>query len=134
MNDNPTLNEELLDRTLSHVLANPAQHDQGWYRDVQDCQTVMCFAGWTIELSRQNNWIHPAAHMDADHLTPLPDDDPDHIREDSTDGHQYVRASTRARRLLGLTKAEATALFMYADTLEDVVDTVERIKSGEYRR
>lgn len=65
----PVPNVELLKRVRKHIDRHPDKWDQYTYRDVYECGTVMCFAGWAVQLSG-GRWI----------------DDTDLIHADSRDG------------------------------------------------
>ena len=89
--------------------------DQEVYResDSDNCSTALCFAGWTVELSRDWQWVSP--HNDeAQHA----------------DG-RWASACEAATEILGLTEETADALFHAWNDLGEIGMIVAQIENGE---
>lgn len=127
----PTLNRELLLEVLGKIEANPELHDQNTWRMQTDCGTVMCFAGWTCELTGAT-WSTPtAAAIVAD---PQVDDRTSvyKIYDRRGDLVSYVSVGDRAQRVLGLTRHEAMKLFYECGSLDEVRTYVHELL-GDHR-
>jgi hypothetical protein len=107
----PVFNAALADRVLGHIKANPQSHDQNYYAAQSACGTTGCVAGWTVFLE--------------DLVT-----DSQIVWEEGlgrTYGSSYFAANgqrehiaDRARDLLGITPAQALALFDATRTLPEI--------------
>lgn len=76
------------------------------------CGTRACFAGWTV-LLRGATMTKGGDFVD--------------------DNYEEVWAGPAAQELLGLTNAEADALFQGTNDLEDIDEVIAKIKAGYYR-
>jgi len=112
-----TINAPLLRQVLAHIEANP----QSWVQKEWRCQTGMCFAGWTAELSG-GKWAGDPGQSFGDFLVAEPGE---------TSSQGAVPARDRARRLLGLGIAQSAQLFFGENTLTDirriVADLISRV-------
>lgn len=92
--------------------ANPKRHDQNWWAWKTECGTVMCAAGWTVELWGSGiDWFRLDNH--------------------GTAATKLGRAiMSEAREILELTEYEAYDLFIKSSTLEDVKMTIKEIANG----
>lgn len=116
----PKPNLELLDRVMAQIEAHPSTWDQEFWakRLIDDagneCGTAFCCAGWAVKIARPDLefiWEGRAASRVRDPAAALTDDIED-----------------VARRLLGLTAAEADNLFNEDNTFDDLCYVVEKIK------
>jgi hypothetical protein len=127
-----TPNIELLDKVLKHIEDHPetweqevwrTEEDEAWVKDPEtgvevltvDCGTAFCFAGWTCQMEG-GKWV------DNSSLLAVPEDEIHPLRN-------WILASDRAERLLGLAEYEADALFRSENTLEDIREIVAQIKA-----
>lgn len=139
----PELNIELLYQAVEFAAAHPrssppSDHivwSQDQWRNVlwqldknsEACGTAMCLAGITCHITG-GVWLD-----NKDALRPVEDDDPTTVYTGR--GIPFVRVSTRAQRLLGLTKDERCALFDgEIESIEELRDVADKIKNGTYRQ
>lgn len=129
----PTLNRELLERTLRAVEEHPERHDQDEWRyrpdcdregQRRDCQTVMCFAGWAAELAG-GFWADEVMIPGVSEALLLaePGDENVHV----THGRRVVHVRDRAQRVLGLTSEQAHDLFEHTYDLREVREYVHEL-------
>ena len=156
----PTLNVELLDKTLEFIRANKKRWDQGVWRYVSlgsrtpqkvaalkkapECGTAMCFAGWAAQISGCT-WAVSTQKLVAEALEEnyqvedtsilaTPEERATGLGWYDDDRKAYlVSARDRAKRELGLTEAEANELFAGGNTLTDLRRIITCIKRGDYR-
>lgn len=108
----------LLKRTLQkveQVAAKPGRlrWDQGYFRHHTWCGTVMCFAGWGCQIAG-GRWIKPKDAFIGAALRATRQDDSAHVI------NGQIAAHARAKRLFGLTAADAMRLFGGGNTLDDL--------------
>jgi hypothetical protein len=114
-----TPNAPLLLKTLHHIEAHPEE----WNQEIWLCDTTACFAGRAALL----DGAEPIGRVD---LLARPDDPQQHIYY-FADDLRVVTVRDRARRILGLTKRQAGALFDSSNTLDDLRAEVYRL-TGDY--
>lgn len=130
---NTALLEEVADYAIDHEGSDNQDNvvwDQVHFRWVTPCNTFMCIAGITCELTG-GKWISRNKNL-GDFL---------HIEADDESTLLYycgtlsiTTADARAQRLLGLTDTEARYLFAgdYAGA-DELRNRVKRISNGEFR-
>lgn len=111
-----------LDRVMDHITKLYAEgrghlHNQAHYQKTTDCGTSHCFAGWAIALDTQQRY---------------------HFASNFTEGWEVwasngvsVDTLKAAADVLDLTGPQAFALFIDAQTYDDLLKTLERIKRNE---
>ncbi len=101
------INEPLLREVLAFIEMHQDQWDQGqWWRH-GNCNTIGCFAGWTVVLGHPNWGLDRAWEFDSNDI-----DVPE-----------------QATRLLGLTRGQAERLFYYTSVYaKDPIDGVYRTR------
>lgn len=105
-------NNELLAQVLGAIKANPKHWDQSTWR----CDTGMCFAGWTGELSHEWNWEDSYTSRGFIRL------------DDGALEHNSV--GNFAQDKLGLTSSQADALFNGYNNLEDLEAMVKELQNN----
>jgi hypothetical protein len=112
-----TPNVELLKRTLAKIETLPVrENEQSWDQTAYRCETGMCFAGWTCELTG-GQWAGPVFNSLSSFLVATPDDNPDELTTVSG-GPAVIRARHRAQRVLGLDADQSIYLFSEYNTLD----------------
>jgi len=124
MTTEPTLNVELMDKTLDFIEQHPENHYQGaWMRkgvedapavDLPDgrhlCGTAACFAGWAVTLAGETMDIYG------------------YLVE--SDGTTKRHVENVAAEMLGLDRWSADVLFAARNKRADLRRMVENIKAG----
>lgn len=120
-----TRNVPLLRGTLAHIKADPEGWDQTDYRnfDAHRCRTVLCYAGWLVELTG-GKWAFPADSRRASYVLA---EDADGDGWLIVGGKRVVYADDRAARVTGLTSAEAEELFESGNGIPGLERIVEEI-------
>ena len=116
----PTMNDDLFDRVIQRIDADPDAFDMTTWLEERSCGTVGCFAGHTVlELGYRSSWAG-AGYC---------------IKDDLEGFESYsVNVSEVARNALGLTTDESESLFEaydevgYPATKEDVIMRWKQIK------
>lgn len=115
-------NTALLEATMAQIREHPELHNQEHFFTETDCGTAGCFAGWALMLSGYTK------------ATPTP------LAGVISPNGDWLGAWQSAEDLLGLTPAEAGALFSPANSrkalelmVEDLVNGSE-LMSGDYYR
>ncbi|WP_280455540.1 hypothetical protein [Nocardia brasiliensis] len=99
------------------------------------CRTALCFAGWVVQLDPDVEWAHGSMAIRAAELPDDPARPPVHLpanlttARDLTTGERLT-AREYATRRLGLTELQAGQLFIGANTLDDLTDTIDRFDKG----
>lgn len=107
----PVPNAPLLWKTLDHVVAHPEELDSRIWL----CGTTGCFAG---HASLIDGGQLLAGREYAVVLRAVPEDDPADVM--LIDGTRVVSVRNRARRILGLSRPDASRLFKGSNTLDDL--------------
>lgn len=134
----PTPDEARLQRMLAAIRRDPKKHNPRIWR----CRTAMCAAGHTVTEEGLDNWVLPvpgpkASYKELSHfeafahaLLLLPE-------EQALEGFElndspYMPVEHRARRILGLTQAQANDLFSASNSLEDLEHIVGKLIDGTW--
>ena len=122
----PTPNVELLDRVLAVIKADFDHWDQSAWRQpaVDGCGTALCYAGWACELDG-GIWAAKPDELYSEYLVAR-DGEPPEWHHDRV---ALVFVRDRAQAVLGITDAEASALFQGSNGLADLRHQVNRIKA-----
>lgn len=118
----PMPNVPLLTKTLDHVENHPEELDSRIWL----CGTIGCFAG---HASLIDGGQSVGTEYGGDLLHAVPDDDPADVM--LIDGAWVVSVRNRARRILGLSRADAKRLFKGSNTLDDLRRIVGELCEGE---
>jgi len=116
----PTPNVSLLRQTLAYIEAHPEEWNQTNWR----CGSTACFAGHAAMLDG-GQWEDEFS----DDLLAR-DDDPEASVWKSQGGPPVISVERRARRILGLTGADAGDLFFGYNDLDDLRAWVDAITGG----
>jgi hypothetical protein len=120
-----TINTSLLRETLAHIEANPEEWRQATYR----CPSGMCFAGHAVTLAGGRWPAEPGSRYQS-FLIADGDDLYQDVRWIDREGEgkvQVVHAEDRARRVLGLTLAQASRLFAGVNDLHRLTVIVSEL-------
>ncbi len=106
-----------LRKGLEFALAHPEEHDQASWAERTVCGTTMCLAGTVVAQAGYTLRWNPGAttsgyahHPETGAAVSIPDE---------------------ARDLLGITSAQATRLFLDAETIDDLYAVANDITDGE---
>jgi hypothetical protein len=138
MTYNPQLNTELLEAAVDFAVEHNTYDepeksnstaiiwDQANWRTVKDCGTFMCLAGITCQLTG-GQWLSNELYVLDNRYLKLE-------QEERIAAFDYVSASMRATRKLGLTEKEADYLFdgSYKDP-DELKLRAKRVINGELR-
>lgn len=142
-------NADLADEVIAVIEAMPERWDQETWatsekcpdpdKDILEegwsCGTGMCFAGWSVAIGHELEWIEsnsqfypccfaiPAGEAEIPSFMPA--------RESYAQGMTIEEA---ARYLLGITVSEADALFAAGSNLEDIKQHVAKLKRKYAKR
>lgn len=116
-----TINAPLLRKVLAHIEALPADAVKGWDQRTYRCETGMCFAGWTAELTGA---VWAPMHVYPSGVYAVAEDGENDLSDVSPYG-EFVWVADRAARLLGLTYRQADLLFSSRNTLQDLRDIID---------
>lgn len=114
-------NVPLLTKTLDHVVAHPEELDSRIWL----CGTIGCFAGHA-------SLIDGGHVVEIEHevlLRAVPEDDPTDVM--LFGGTRVVSVRSRARRILGLSRPDASRLFKGSNTLDDLRRIVGELCESE---
>lgn len=114
-----TINIPLFQQTLGQIEAHP----ETWYQAEYRCESGLCFAGWTCQLSG-GTWASDPEGALASYLIAEPDDGKGVF---SHEGRRIISAENRAMRLLGLDEDQADELFYGRNTLADLRRMVTKL-------
>lgn len=131
-----SLNVAMLDKVEDVITRYPKRHNQAFWRaklkgkdaelnsaPARECGTSMCTAGWVVELDR-GRWAYPASSTHSQLLIARQDEIDEKMDicpwVRGPNNEKLITASDRARRLLGITEAEAHELFINRQTKRGV--------------
>lgn len=130
-------NVELMDAVMTKISEDREHWNQDFWRQENDgedppkkmdhgkkvyevtCNTAFCFAGWAVQLG---NKVKPK-WADSTHLYVDRYDGPDYAT-----GKGKIFVETRAQRLLNIDSAQADALFMGTNNVNDLKRVIREIK------
>ena len=122
-----TVNAEALERVMTHIKDNPRMWRQATYftdRDVHDCGTTACFAGWAVQFyAEQEGWkpreeLFVATTARYYFKDGQPPEDASHVAE-------------VAAEILGITDADADILFGGSNDMEQLETMVKNLLNNE---